>query len=270
MKYRIGEIAKMLGVSAEAVRYFEKIGLIHPTRDEESGYRLYEVGEHNILMRARGYSRFGFTLAEAAELIANGDLADLTAALKGREAPLKESIRQQMLLLRCLKRRREHLDRVCALGERFRVETSPPLYGVLYRRGYEFMQKEGMSGQVREWAEKKPFAEALLVYKKETILAGGKGYYLGLCMEEEFAKAFGVDRQAGVEYFPPRKSVYSLRRIPHERAVESDLPRSFAPTLAFLKEQGLKLAGDSCGRTLHTSKKNGEYVHYCEQWFPVE
>ena len=36
MKYRIGEIAQLMGVSIEAVRFFEKRGLVTPERDEES------------------------------------------------------------------------------------------------------------------------------------------------------------------------------------------------------------------------------------------
>ena len=69
MKYKIGEVARLLGVSIEAIRFFEKRGLINPTRDEISGYRMYSAAELNVLMRIRGYAKCGFTLAETASLI---------------------------------------------------------------------------------------------------------------------------------------------------------------------------------------------------------
>lgn len=73
----------MLWLSTEAIRFFEKQGLVTPVRDRENGYRMYEVGDHNILMRARGYSRFGFTVTESAKLISGCDLEDLSRKIQG-------------------------------------------------------------------------------------------------------------------------------------------------------------------------------------------
>ncbi|MFQ7539493.1 MAG: MerR family transcriptional regulator, partial [Clostridium sp.] len=40
--YKIGEIAKMLGISAETIRNYEKKGLICPYK-EESNYRYFDI-----------------------------------------------------------------------------------------------------------------------------------------------------------------------------------------------------------------------------------
>ena len=41
--YRIGEIARLYGLNADTLRYYEEQGLLHPARDEENGYRLYTI-----------------------------------------------------------------------------------------------------------------------------------------------------------------------------------------------------------------------------------
>ncbi|MBQ8088005.1 MAG: MerR family DNA-binding transcriptional regulator, partial [Clostridia bacterium] len=40
----IQEMSKWTGVSARALRYYDKIGLFHPTARSEAGYRLYDEG----------------------------------------------------------------------------------------------------------------------------------------------------------------------------------------------------------------------------------
>ncbi len=46
MAYRIGQVAKRAGMTAEGLRYYEKRGLLRPSERTRSGYRLY--GEPEI------------------------------------------------------------------------------------------------------------------------------------------------------------------------------------------------------------------------------
>lgn len=43
IKYRISDVAKLLGITTEAIRYYEDQGIITPTKSEKSGYRYYCV-----------------------------------------------------------------------------------------------------------------------------------------------------------------------------------------------------------------------------------
>ena len=53
MAYKIGEVAKLLGISSETVRYYEREGVIQSQKiDQESGYRYYEALDINALMRS--------------------------------------------------------------------------------------------------------------------------------------------------------------------------------------------------------------------------
>lgn len=70
MTYKIGEVAKLLGISSETVRYYEREGVIQSQKiDQESGYRYYEALDINALMRVRMYRNYGFTLQEAKEML---------------------------------------------------------------------------------------------------------------------------------------------------------------------------------------------------------
>jgi MerR family mercuric resistance operon transcriptional regulator len=65
----IGELALRAGVNRETLRYYERRGLLKPSRRSRSGYRLYEPKAElrlNFIKRAQG---FGFTLGEISVLL---------------------------------------------------------------------------------------------------------------------------------------------------------------------------------------------------------
>lgn len=50
MNYRLGDIAEILRISPEMIRYYEKQGLIHPKRSNDNNYRYYSIQDLFILM----------------------------------------------------------------------------------------------------------------------------------------------------------------------------------------------------------------------------
>lgn len=66
---RIGKLAKQVGITVEAIRFYEKRGLINPPRRNDSGYRDYpeEVVRHvSFIKRSK---ELGFSLKEIKELL---------------------------------------------------------------------------------------------------------------------------------------------------------------------------------------------------------
>ena len=41
----IKEVEKVTGISSQNIRFYEKSGLVHPDRNEESGYREYDTND---------------------------------------------------------------------------------------------------------------------------------------------------------------------------------------------------------------------------------
>ena len=66
----IGKVARLSGVSAKTIRYYEKIGLIEAAARSGGNYRVYgdsEVETLRFIQRARS---LGFSVGEVAELLA--------------------------------------------------------------------------------------------------------------------------------------------------------------------------------------------------------
>lgn len=273
MTYKIGEIASLLGISHETVRFYEKQGLIAPARDQHNGYRLYHAVDLNVLMRMRSYTSLGYTVNEAISLIRDGDLYDLSRAIGDKSAEIARQIEAQSRLLLCMQLRSRHLRRVSSMLGECVIENSPALYGIVYRNNLDISEDITTRRRVREWMEMRPFSEAMLMYDRAywSDDCDMHLYRTGLCMDEVFAGHFGVDRDEKVIHFPSVRSVYSVTKVPYEADLShEDRNHSFDHARKFIHERKLRVVGDSVGRTLHTSHKSGETVHYCEQWIPIE
>ncbi|MFI9555952.1 MerR family transcriptional regulator [Nonomuraea endophytica] len=68
--WRIGKLARMVGVSERTLRHYDKIGLLVPSAvDRKTGYRWYGVAELSRLERIRGLQRLGLPLRQIADLL---------------------------------------------------------------------------------------------------------------------------------------------------------------------------------------------------------
>jgi len=65
----IGKVAKAVGVSVHAIRYYERLGLLPSAHRTESGYRVYPADTVERLRFVRQAQALGFTLEEIKEIL---------------------------------------------------------------------------------------------------------------------------------------------------------------------------------------------------------
>lgn len=94
---RIAEVSKRLGISADTLRYYERIGLLRPVRRNESGVRDYgeqDLARIRFVKCMRDANVSIEALIEYMELFEGGD-----ATLEARKAILEEErdkVRERM------------------------------------------------------------------------------------------------------------------------------------------------------------------------------
>ena len=70
LMFTIGKLSSLADVSADALRYYEREGLLTPTSKSEGGYRLYDDASVRRVRLIKQAQQCGFTLAEICELLA--------------------------------------------------------------------------------------------------------------------------------------------------------------------------------------------------------
>lgn len=108
LSMKTGEFAKAAGVSEKTIRYYDKIGLLKPSKIKENGYREYKEADLLTLQKILLYKQLDFSLDEISRLIVSDD--DWASSFLFQ----KDLVRRKIQSLRNLE---EALGRVASLTE---------------------------------------------------------------------------------------------------------------------------------------------------------
>ncbi|MNH95898.1 HTH-type transcriptional activator mta [compost metagenome] len=109
--WKIGELAKRVGLTVRTLHHYDRIGLFAPSRMTESGHRLYTDEDMRVLQQILTLKQLGFALEEIKKLITNPDY-DPIDVLHIQLSKLQ----QQMDTLAELKERVQHIHDHLRLG----------------------------------------------------------------------------------------------------------------------------------------------------------
>jgi DNA-binding transcriptional MerR regulator len=99
----VAELAKKSGATADAVRYYTRMGLLQPERNPANGYRLYKPKEVTWLRFIRHAKALGFTLHEIQRIMesrneGHSPCPDVRAILQNRIVENRQHLKELMAL----------------------------------------------------------------------------------------------------------------------------------------------------------------------------
>ena len=155
MEYSIHALAKLAGVSARTLRYYDQIGLLGPKGKTEAGYRLYGQAEVDLLQQILFYRALGVKLSEIARIVQADDFDRLRAleshlsALHARQAQTTALIESVEKTIRSIKGGTEMSDseKFEAFKQRV-VRENEEKYGAEVRAQYGDEQMDAANAKV--------------------------------------------------------------------------------------------------------------------------
>jgi DNA-binding transcriptional MerR regulator len=99
MALTVSALADQVGLSADAVRYYERVGLLPPPARSAAGYRLYQQDAVGRLRLIKGAQRAGLRLREIGELLQVADQGQCPCGhteklLQGRLAEVRVELKR--------------------------------------------------------------------------------------------------------------------------------------------------------------------------------
>lgn len=265
MKYNIGEVARVMGLTPGALHFFERQGIIHPEK-EENGRRFFTVHDVFRLLSYKKYRAMDVPMKDIGRQFSQaGDPLPVIArrlAKRREEAERKE--RYYRALQGDIRWFEEAVRRIDRHIDRVDVCSSPAVYLLRYPEHGLIPPSREHQRQVQRWINMMPATRL-------SILAAPEGPEACLCygLSPEDRKRPGApEEMENVLWLPERPALHTIVQV---RDAVYESPRlAFEGLLAFGRAHGFSLRESCFGHILVVDCSGGHRQTYVEVWAPFE
>ena len=266
-KMKISEVAALLGVSTDAVRFYEKKNIIHPGRNDNNRYRDFTQDDLTRLFDCKHLQNVGFSLSEIAEIITDTAPEDYDRMLEQKSRELEQTYARYGRMLEQLHRLTTAQQLYERYIGRYYIRNSPHILICPYDRG-EGVSLDRVSTEFYEQVsvQHNMFRRCLVIPQEE---AAGDGEFAaampGYSIEIDRARELGLAAEGGISEWEPRRSVYTTVRVAAKPG-----PADLAPAFDWMRSHGFALCGDVLCWTLKIEFNHGRDFRTYSLWFPIE
>lgn len=107
--YKTGDFAKMANLTIRTIRYYDKIGLLKPTRIDTNGYRLYSDKDFLKLQKILSLKSLGFSLEEIFSMTVNDSYVSLQKSFSLQKKMIDQKIENLINIKESLEKTEEYI-----------------------------------------------------------------------------------------------------------------------------------------------------------------
>ena len=263
--YTIGELARILGITPETIRYYERKGIIAPIHDEKTNYRYYTTWDLHMIIRARCYLGFGLSIDETSKILQKRTLEEIDDVLDNQEKIIEQNIIYNMNLLKKMRTNRALIN---SFEEKnLTLRTSPGIFRIDSQKCYTLDLSEQEKEELKQFTQYVPFIFSTALFPKEHIETENKDFYFGIGIEEQFASLFDIKETEYVHYYPPRTCLYMSFSSRSSQILTYEV---LEPAFEYMKKNNLELDGDIFTQIVSMWKPEEEYFNWHNIWIPIK
>lgn len=135
IQYTIHDVSALLGISADAIRLYEKAGLVEPLRNPANGYRYYTFDQIHRIMGIALYRQLGVGITEIGELLKYQSFSGISDKFSDFIEASEEEIRRQQARIEKLRFMQQHLNNLNEGINTYSVQKLPDCC-IMYHQEY--------------------------------------------------------------------------------------------------------------------------------------
>lgn len=263
MRYKIGELAKILDVSTNTVRRYEDMGYIKAVRDESSGYRYYDEDSLFAIINAKLMRKYGFSHEEIENMM-NLGLNGMIDAYEDRMAAMDKEIAYLTYLRHRIKDDIVMMKKAADDVDAYERNSSDFMY-VLYKEGDKLLTEPDRLRQITEFLYASPEVQRICIIRKEDFLRGDYKLNWGWAVKYEHVAKYNLMTNQYAEHYGSKPSVMSFVKGESITANSSDkeaVNRLLRKSLDYMEDNNMTLGGDIIGIFVtRAMEDNGEVQH---------
>ena len=264
--YRIGEISKLIGITTEGIRYYEKRGLINPVRKDDSLTRYYDVWDIYILMRAKGYQRLGINLDTVVDLLMAKDDKEAIQVFCQQKKLTQQKIKYYEHLLNQLSCMETLYEELPKRLNQITIEFSPEILRMNMQQGYIILEEDDRKQIASEWIRQSPFTFPSACFSMEALEKKSDEFMFGVGVLKENDEFLNLDKKYA-QKFESKLCISTLYQS------KSKVPLGYAaiqPLIEYAKEHNFEISGDAISLVMgyhHTKEQTRANFHRI--WLPI-
>ena len=273
MKYKIGEVSKILNIPVETIRFYETKNLIHPEKDENSNYRYYDIWDMNRLLDYKKYRELEFSLNESLESIQSASLKGFTDKLQEKIDEAEKKMNLYQLKMLKLQNYRNVLKNIPLIIGEYPIVNRPAGYYFINRwyqgEKIRYTRADESGGYFEELLANYTFVENIYRIRKEWFDSGRQEeeFEWGFTIKKKWADTLNLRIDERMNYIESVQSIYTILKAKEKEYFSHKM---LAGAFDFMAKQGYRLAGDILGNQIASVREDDEDVRYMEIWIPIE
>lgn len=265
MRYSIGDVSRVLGMTTAALHFYEKEGIID-TPKVESGRRYYEETDINRLISAKKYRAMGVSVRDIAQQFSSSGMTgdQVMARMREKREEAEQMVRQYTGLVR-------DIDWLLARGEEalrkpgeVDIRRTEPMMALLSSSGGRIPLDKQEQKVAQQWLEAMP-AVSVGVCRDNDMEHALEGLVISTGRAEEF----GLDAAApGVRCIPGGMALHAVVVCGDDQYENPDMV--FKPILAFAREHRFTPKGMMWAAQIFVDCSEGIRRHYYDTYMCFE
>lgn len=262
MCYTIGETAKILGISSELLRHYERLGIISPQR-HANGYRCYDLDTIKKLTGVRRWRGMGFALEDAELLLAS--TRDNTLQLyRNRLSQMQEEMQWQQEVQAALLETVQEIETASESVGSFSVREMPDMLRIVNQHDHEL--KVCDAGRYRKWIDCMPVVQISPGFSIEDIRSGSNMHQFGYVTPLEKARQLGLAETENAQVI---KAGLHASTVIFSEDADHVKARQLKFLLPLLQERGYTPTGDAWGITIGSFEEGTSRRKYHRIFLPI-
>lgn len=267
MRYKIGDVARILGISPDLIRYYEEKGVVSPEKDPYNNYRYYDTWDINFLIDCLWYKNFGYGIEQVAHIVSQNKYDDLVGNLMKRGDEILASIRYQELLLQRIRKYSEGLTSLKDFIGKCDIRRCAEFVRYLNRYNMIYDNDSEMQALSRQWLKYMPFSRRYFEVPEDGLTGDGDDYAWGFSLGMQYVEEFHVPTTPPVKHMPSRLCIHSAFT---STGKDKFTARHVDFMTEYAEQNGLKVAGCAFGNLACSVVENEEITGFFEVWLPIE
>lgn len=171
---KIGELSEILNMKPETIRYYEKEGIISPSRKKDSTFREYSIWDFLDLCDCRIYRQMDFGIKDVKRLMKTESLEGICKALSEKHKEVLEEANQKMILATEVKSLNDRISNAPLNIGNYWFKMEEEKVGILFvkRDGKNHSNLDVKNPYLQEWLKRAFFLKGCMHLSLEDILNG--------------------------------------------------------------------------------------------------